>query len=202
LRRLVELLSSINYIPLITLNDLEEKSKKTAGRHLIYRLGVAAFCFMNIMLFSFPEYLDAKNLLESDFQQYFGRLSLLLSLPVVFYAATDYFVSAYKGIRRKIINIDLPIALGIIALFTRSAYEIISQTGAGYMDSLAGLVFFLLIGKWYQNKTYQALSFERDYKSYFPVAVTAIDSEDKEYSKPLNELQIGDRINKTVPTRL
>jgi len=194
LRRLVEILSSINYVPLITLNDLEEKSKKTAGRHLIYKLGVAAFCFMNIMLFSFPEYLDAKNLLESDFQQYFGWLSLLLSLPVVFYAATDYFVSAYKGIRRKIINIDLPIALGIIALFSRSAYEIISQTGAGYMDSLAGLVFFLLIGKWYQNKTYQALSFERDYKSYFPVAVTAIDDENEEYSKPLKELQIGDRI--------
>jgi len=194
LRKLVELLVSINYVPLITLGDLEEGSKKKASRNVIYKLGIAGFCFMNIMLFSFPEYLDAKNLLEKDFQQYFGWLSLILSIPVVFYAASDYFISAYKGLRNKIINIDVPIALGIIVLFARSAFEISTHSGAGYLDSLSGLVFFLLIGKWYQNKTYQALSFERDYKSYFPVAVTTLNEKNEEESKPLKNLGIGDRI--------
>jgi len=97
-------------------------------------------------------------------------------------------------LRKKIVNIDVPIALGITVLFLRSAYEILSQAGPGYLDSLSGLVFFLLIGKWYQGKTYQALSFERDYKSYFPVAVTIIDEEGVETTKPLRNLKIGDRI--------
>jgi Cu+-exporting ATPase len=115
-------------------------------------------------------------------------------LPVVFYAATDYFISAIKGLRKRIINIDFPISLGIFVLFARSAWEIIGETGVGYLDSLSGLVFFLLIGKWYQGKTYQALSFERNYKSYFPVAVTIINEDNHETSIPLKELKIGDRI--------
>jgi Cu+-exporting ATPase len=127
-------------------------------------------------------------------RQNFSYLNLAFSLPVLFYAASDYLVSAYKGLRKKIINIDVPIALGIIVLFTRSAYEIISGTGAGYMDSLSGLVFFLLIGKWYQGKTYQALSFERDYKSYFPVAVTILGDDGEETTIPLKSLKVGNRI--------
>ena len=59
-------------------------------------------------------------------------------------------------------------------MFSRSAFEILTEVGVGYLDSLAGLIFFLLIGKWYQGKTYRALSFDRDYKSYFPLAVTKI----------------------------
>jgi Cu+-exporting ATPase len=71
-------------------------------------------------------------------------------------------------------NIDVPIALGISVLFLRSAYDVITQSGPGYFDSLTGLVFFLFLGKFFQRKTYESLSFDRDYKSYFPVAVTRL----------------------------
>lgn len=57
-------------------------------------------------------------------------------------------------------------------LFFRSSWEVITHTGAGYFDSFAGLVFLMLIGRWFQQITWNRLSFERDYKSYFPVAVT------------------------------
>ena len=68
-------------------------------------------------------------------------------------------------------NLDVPIVLGIIALYVRSVIAIFSGEGPGYMDSFAGFIFFLLIGKWFQSKTYQWLSFDRDFRSYFPVAV-------------------------------
>ena len=55
-------------------------------------------------------------------------------------------------------------------LLLQSIFEILTQSGAGYLDSLAGLVFFLLIGRWFQQKTYGRISFERDYQSYFPIA--------------------------------
>ncbi len=188
LRELVELLSTIGYTPAINFSDLDETAKSKIDRTFVYQLGVAGFAFGNIMLLSFPEYL---GLGESVFQKWFGYLNILLSLPVVFFSGRDYLKSAWSGIKRKALNIDVPISLGIITLFGRSVFEIITHSGAGYLDSLAGLVFFLLIGKWFQQKTYHKLSFERDYKSYFPIAA-AIKKNGDEITAPLDKIKIGD----------
>jgi Cu+-exporting ATPase len=193
LRQLAELLASIHYVPEITLDDLEEKKPSKTNRSLLIKIGIASFSFLNIMMYSFPEYVPGGHLVEQEFKHVFGWLSFVLILPVVFYSANDYYLSAWKGLKHGVISIDLPITLGIIALFLQSSYEVFSGNGIGYMDSLAGLLFFLLIGKWYQGKTYQALSFERDYKSYFPVAVTRL-SEGLEEIVPIKNLKNGDRI--------
>ncbi len=193
LRQLAELLAAIHYVPEITLDQLEKKGSLSSSRSLLVKIGIAAFSFMNIMMYSFPEYLPGGDLLEQDFKDVFGWLSFILILPVVFYSASDYFLTAYKGLKHKIISIDLPITLGILALFFESTYAVFSGNGIGYMDSLAGLVFFLLVGKWYQGKTYQALSFERDYKSYFPVAITRLTEEGEEVI-PIKNLRKGNHI--------
>ncbi len=193
LRQLAEMLSAIHYVPEITLEHLEGSKARKTNRSLLLKIGIASFSFMNIMMYSFPEYLPGGDLLEQKFKHIFGWLSFILILPVVFYSANDYYLSAWKGLKHKIISIDLPITLGIIALFLQSSYEVFTGNGIGYMDSLAGLLFFLLIGKWYQGKTYQALSFERDYKSYFPVAVTVI-VDGLETILPIRDLKKGDHI--------
>lgn len=193
LRQLVELLAAIHYLPEITLDQMDKTEKKSADRDVLLKIGVAGFSLLNVMLYNFPEYVPGGNLLEQDFIGYFGWLSFALSLPVVFYSANDYYLSAIKGLKHKMINIDVPITLGIFMLFGQSTYDIFSGNGIGYFDSLVGLVFFLLIGKWYQSKTYQALSFERDYKSYFPVAVTKL-IDGKEEHIPLSNLRKNDHI--------
>ena len=202
LKEVVELLASLGYEPQIQLDNLDKKSNSNKlNRKLLIKIGIAGFCFGNIMLISFPEYLSI-NPSEVFFRKFFGHLNLLLALPVFFYSASDYFLSAYKGLKKKIINIDFPISLGIAVLFFRSAYEVLTYTGAGYFDSLSGLVFFLLLGKLFQNKTYDALNFERDYKSYFPIAVT-LKNGMEEKSIPLSNLKVGDRIlirnNEIIP---
>ncbi len=194
LRQLVELLVSLNYIPDISLDSLHRDLKRNVNKELYYRLGVAGFCFANIMMFSFPAYLSMDEALEAFLRQNFGFLNILLGIPVAFYSGSPFLVSAWKGLRKRIISIDVPIALGILVLFTRSTCEIATGTGHGFMDSLAGLVFFLLIGRWYQGKTYEALSFERDYRSYFPVAVTVISDNLEEKIIPLRNLKTGMRI--------
>ncbi len=193
LRQLVELLASIHYIPNITLERIDKSKSKKSNKKLILKIGVAGFAFGNTMLLSFPEYIKGSMGIEKEFETVFGFLNLLFGIPVVFYSGSDYLLSAWKNLKHKIINIDMPIAIGILAIFLQSSYEIISESGAGYMDSLTGFIFFLLVGKWYQNQTYQALSFERDYKSYFPVAVTKIENE-QEHSILLENLQKGDCI--------
>lgn len=202
LRQLVTLLSSIGYEPAISLNDLEKTVKKDENRRLSYQIGVAGFCFGNIMLISFPEYFGLDSFTQGSFSKLFGYINMVLSLPVFLFSAQDYFKAAWSGLKKKFISIDVPLALGILVMFTRSAYEVISGNGIGWFDTHAGLVFFLLIGKWFQQKTFDTLSFERDYKSYFPVAVTVLKNSE-ELTVPVTALAIGDRIkirnNELIP---
>ena len=201
LKDVVILITSIGYEPQINLESVEKKSTSKSNKVIYYKIGIAGFCFGNIMLLSFPEYLSI-DITETFFRKFFGYLNLILSLPVFFYSASDYFISAYKGLRKKIINIDVPISLGIIVLFVRSVYEVVILQGAGYFDSLSGLVFFLLIGKLLQEKTYDALNFERDYKAYFPLAVT-IKQNEEEKTIPVANLMVGNRViirqNEIIP---
>jgi len=193
LRQLVELLASIHYIPEITLEHIDKSKSKKSNKKLLLKIGVAGFAFGNTMLLSFPEYIKGSLGIDEQYELAFGILNFLFAIPVVFYSGSDYLLSAWKNLKHRMINIDLPIAIGILAIFLESTYEIFSRSGAGYMDSLTGFIFFLLVGKWYQNRTYQALSFERDYKSYFPVAVTKL-VDGKEESILLEKLQKGDTI--------
>ncbi|MCF8259707.1 MAG: heavy metal translocating P-type ATPase metal-binding domain-containing protein [Melioribacteraceae bacterium] len=202
IKELVILLDAIGYEPALNLEEKNEDKNTLENKKLYYRIGVAGFAFGNIMLLSFPEYLSIEGVEVFSLKQIFGYLSLLLALPVFFYSASQYFESAYKGLKSKIVNIDVPIAIGVFVLFTRSSIEIIFNLGSGYFDSLAGLIFFLLIGKVFQNKTYETLNFERNYKSYFPIAVT-IKKADQETTIPVSKLNKGNRImlknNELVP---
>jgi len=193
LKEIVLLLSAIGYEPYISLEDYEV-GKKKLDRTLIYELGIAGFAFGNIMFLSFPEYFEVNEFWLNQYKPIFRWLMLIFSLPVVFYSAKGYFVSAYKGLNSKILNIDVPIALGVSVLFIRSVVEVVFGLGSGFFDSLTGLIFFLLIGKFFQQKTYSYLSFERDFKSYFPIAVTRLTFEGKEENVQIYDVDKGDRL--------
>ena len=190
LRTVVELLVSIHYIPDISLKTLDKKDIHSVDRTLFYKIGVAGFVFGNVMLYSLPEYFNGKPLGDS-LGTFLHYLCFVLTIPLVFYSGSDYIVSSAKNLKKGIVNIDLPIALGILALFFVTSYEVLTSRGPGYSDTLSGFLFFLLIGKWYQSKTYQSLSFDRDYKSYFPVAVTKIEN-GISLSTLLEDIAVGD----------
>lgn len=195
LRKLVELLAYIGYEPYISFQDMEDHSKRKFDRAMIYKIGVAGFCFGNIMMLSLPEYLSFGEMNNLMLKHLFSYLSLALSLPVLIYSSSEFYVSAWKGLRQKYLNIDLPIVLAIVITFTRSFYEIVSGTGSGYLDSMSGIVFFMLVGRIFQNRTYDSLSFDRDFKSYFPLGVSRLIGNDEiEESIPVSQLQKGDMI--------
>jgi len=191
LRKVAEVLTRIGYEPHISLNDLSE-TRPGINKSMIYQLGVAGFCFGNIMLMSFPEYfgIDAS---ETGLRGIFRWMNFFLAIPVLLYSAFSFYESSWKALKHKFLNIDAPIALAIIITFIRSAYEVISGTGGGYFDSMTGIVFFMLAGRILQDKTYRQLSFERDYTSYFPIAVSII-KENKEVPVTLPEVKTGDTL--------
>lgn len=193
LKQIVNLLSSIGYEPYISLENYET-GKINQDRSLTYKLGVAFFSFGNIMLFSFPEYFDVNEFWLDQYKVFFRWLIFALSLPSFFYSASGYYVSAYKSLKSGMLNIDIPIALGIVIFFIRSTFDIVMDYGSGFFDSLTGLIFFMLLGKMFQIKTYSFLSFERDFKSYFPIAVTKLHPNTSEESIAIYDVKKGDRL--------
>lgn len=191
LRKVAETLTSIGYEPYISLQDLGNK-KPAVSRRLIYQLGVAGFCFANIMLLSFPEYFSSDHM-ETGMSQAFRYLNLALSLPVFLFSAQAFYASAWKGLKHGFLNIDVPIVLAIVVTFVRSLVDVLSGAGAGYFDSMTGIVLFMLTGRILQDKTYQGLSFDRDYTAYFPIAVSVIKG-NKEIPTVLPDVKAGDTL--------
>ncbi len=195
LKTLAELLTLIGYEPNLNASLHRDVSSFVIDRRLYLQLGVAGFCAGNMMLFALPDYF-AGGELEPFFYTVFNYLNFLLSFAVL-YSAGDYLRSAFTAVRERVINMDVPITMGVAVLFFRSAYEVLSGTGTGYFDSLSGLVFFLLLGKIFQKKTYHTLSFERDYRSYFPISVMRMsrlgDAQSGTHVS-LDEIKVGDRL--------
>lgn len=192
LGQLATLLASLGYEPLISSEAAQEAKQKQLNHQtqLFIKLGIAGFCAGNAMLFSFPEYLGIE---DGSLKNLFGYLNIGLGSFAVFYSGSDYFKNVWAHIKLGKMTIELPILLGILVGYGRSVYEVFSHTGAGYIDSVSGLIFFLLIGKWFQQKSFDFLSFERNYKAYFPLVISKLEK-GVEANYPLDDIKVGDHL--------
>ncbi|WP_294243446.1 heavy metal translocating P-type ATPase metal-binding domain-containing protein [uncultured Chryseobacterium sp.] len=193
LSELAYFLTNLGYKPVISL-ETADKNIEHLDKSLLVKFAIAAFAFGNGMFLAFPEYIGGEDYWMEHYKGLFRALMCFLAIPVVTYSASDYYKSAWYGLKNGIVNIDVPIVLGIIVLFGRSLYEVATNYGPGYFDTLCGLLFFMLLGKIFQKRTYSALSYDRDYKSFYPIAVTKVDFEGKQDNILLSEVKIGDRI--------
>lgn len=193
-RQVAEMLSSIGYEPYLSITDDHDTAKKQNSINAKIKLGVVGFCFGNIMLISFPEYLGLEFHNEKALATAFRFANFLLALPVFFYGAKEFFVNSLNSYKQKYLNIDVPVALALLVTFSRSVFEVFTNTGAGYFDSMSGIVFFMLLGRTLQNATNANINFNRNYKSYFPIAVTVVDKEGETSTKKLKEIEKDDII--------
>lgn len=187
------LLDSLGYPPELRLADLEKPPVNPLTRRMWLQTGIAGFAFGNTMLFSLAVYLGLDSVSAPSFLRLFGVLSLLLSIPVVTVSARDYWLASWRALKHRQIPIEVPIAFGIVAIWGQSTWDVLSATGEGYFDSLAGLLFFLNIGRIFQQKTFDRLAFDRDYRSFFPLAVVRNRGGIEERIS-LAEVAVGDRL--------
>ena len=188
LRAIAERLASLGYEPAISVED-SAAPPPASRRRLYLQLGVAGFAFGNMMLFSIPRYANAAPL-DGGFQRLFDALNVLFALPVLLFSAADYFKSAWNAVRTRAMALDVPIALGLIALFTRSLFDIGTRRGEGFLDSFAGLVFFLLIARLFQQRMFERVAFDRTYRSFLPLTVR-VEGHGDILALPLSDLRVG-----------
>jgi Cu+-exporting ATPase len=193
LRGVAEKLAAAGYEPLFTQED-GQRRVPDARRRLYVQLAIAGFAFGNIMLFSIPRYANGAPV-QGGFQRLFDTLNIALALPVLLYSASGYFTSAWRAIKGRHITLEVPVALGLGVLFARSVFDILTSRSEGFMDSFTGLVFFLLIGRLFQQKAFDRIAFDRSFRSFLPLSVLVErDHGRRRVTTPLSHVQVGDRI--------
>ncbi len=89
IRKVVESLDQIGYEPHLSLSDISNGQNVKTDRTRWYKIGVAGFCFGNIMMMSLADYFVKANTIDPKIDLFFKIISVVLSLPVLFYAATE-----------------------------------------------------------------------------------------------------------------
>jgi Cu2+-exporting ATPase len=124
----------------------EEISRKER-RDALWRLWVAGFGMMQVMMYAYPVYI-ANGDMSADIENMMRWASLLLTLPVVFYSSAPFFRNAWRDLKLRRVGMDVPVALGVGAAFVASCWATYMQAGEVYFDSVTMFVFFLLGGRY------------------------------------------------------
>ncbi len=125
-----------------------DSEEKRAERRLLYCLGVAAFASMNIMLLSVSVWAGYGADIEPATRDLFHWVSGLIALPAAAYAGRPFFESAWSALKRRAVNMDVPISLGILLALAMSVVQTWNHAEHAYFDSAIMLTFFLLIGRY------------------------------------------------------
>ena len=124
--------------------QLAQKERRAA----VWRLFVAGFGMMQVMMYAIPAYIADAGTMSADIEQLMRWASLLLTLPVVLYSAGPFFRSAWRDLRLRRVGMDVPVALGVGSAFAASVWATVTASGEVYFDSVAMFVFFLLGGRY------------------------------------------------------
>jgi P-type Cu2+ transporter len=149
-------LNEIGY-PALPLNEYSAISDRTVQqRKMLWRLVVAVFCMMQVMMYAYPTYWSDSNDMAPDMVQLMKWASWVLTLPVMLFSATPFLSQAWASIKQRQLGMDVPVSLGILAAFVMSTLATFAPGGwwgdVVYYDSLTMFVSFLLIGRWLDVK--------------------------------------------------
>lgn len=122
--------------------------RKNERREALWRLFVAGFGMMQVMMYALPVYLSDTGDMSWDAEQLMRWASLILTVPVILYSAGPFFKGAFRDIRAGRTGMDVPVALGIAIGFIGSSYATVVGAGAVYFDSITMFVFLLLGGRY------------------------------------------------------
>lgn len=151
LPKVAETINSLGYIPHPRRYEQEAAQRLADRRTLLLRIGVAGLAAGNTMMVAVSMYQGWFTGIAPKFSAFFHWFSLLVSVPAVFYSALPFYRAALGGLRARMLHIDLPISLGILAGFFASVYQTLRGASHVYYDSICALIFLLLIGRFLQR---------------------------------------------------
>lgn len=125
-----------------------EEVSRRERRAALWRVWVAGFGMMQVMMYAFPVYIAGDGEMAPDIEQLLRWASLVLTTPVILYSSAPFFKNAWRDLRLLRVGMDVPVALGIGAAFLASVWATLTASGEVYFDSVTMFVFFLLGGRY------------------------------------------------------
>ena len=132
------------------------QGERQQSRLALWRWLVAGFCMMQVMMYAAPSYFAQPGDITPDIERLLRWASWVLSLPVVLFSCGPFFGNAWRDLSKRNISMDLPVAIGIVVTFAVSTAATFEPQGwwgrEVYFDSLTMFVFFLLTGRWLEQR--------------------------------------------------
>jgi Cu2+-exporting ATPase len=147
---------SLGYILSPALDTAASDRSRKEARLALWRWLVAGFCMMQVMMYAFPAYITQPGEMTPDIEKLLRWASWVLTLPVLLFSCRPFFENALRDLRQRSVSMDLPVALGILMTFAISSAATFEADGwwsaEVYFDSLTMFVFFLLTGRWLEQR--------------------------------------------------
>ncbi|MFT3665519.1 heavy metal translocating P-type ATPase [Piscinibacter sp.] len=173
--------------------------REAEQRKALWRLFVAGFCMMQVMMYATPAYVSEPGDITPDMLRLLQWASWLLSLPVLLFSAGPFFRGAWNSLRQRRLGMDVPVSLGIAVTFIASSGATFDPGGVFghevYFDSLTMFVFFLLGGRWLELRARHkvALSLEAG-TARLPDSVERLRADGAGEAVAIARLAAGDRV--------
>lgn len=156
LSSIAQFLDSLGYVPHPFRGARAEDARRAEDRASLIRLGVAGAIAANVMMIAIAMYAGWFGGMESGFERYFGWWSFALATPAILWPGRVFFRSALGALRHRRLHMDVPIALALAAGYAQGAVNTVRDAGPVYFDSVATLIFLLLVGRYLQQRAQRA----------------------------------------------
>ncbi|WP_199608620.1 heavy metal translocating P-type ATPase [Flocculibacter collagenilyticus] len=174
--------------------DDEEQKRNQENKNYIVRLGVAGIMTMQVMMLAFALYFGVFEGIEQSHQDYLQWISLILSTPVIFYSAFPFLHQAFNALKRKSLNMEVPVSIAIYGAYTASAVATVNNTGEVYFESICMFTFLLLLGKYLEFRArMRATEFSVNLLKYIPINARLLQN-NQTTNIPAKKLNINDVI--------
>ena len=197
-------IATIGYKPEPYRRDRGEQLRQHEQRAMLRRLGVAGIGMMQVSMLALGLYTGAIDGIEPLYRDFLRWVSLLVSMPVLFYAGAPFLSGAWRSVYAHKPGMDVPIALALILAFVASVAATVRQNGEVYFDSITMFIFLLLGARYLEMRArHYRYSFGSDLLNLLPNAAIKLDRGGKQTVVPIEQLHIGDRVlvrsGETIP---
>ncbi|MGL5006745.1 MAG: heavy metal translocating P-type ATPase [Plesiomonas sp.] len=129
-----------------------EQQYRYAMNNYLRKLGVAGLASMQVMMVAIALYLDAFSDLDDIQRWYLRWVSFIMSTPVILYSSLPFYHSAWRSLKARALNMDVPVSFVLIGAYIASAYATIIDSGEVYFESITMFAFFLLLGRFLEMR--------------------------------------------------
>lgn len=179
LSQIMASIERIGYHPSPFQQEQHEALFQQSHKAQLKRIGLAGLMTMQVMMLAIGVYFDLFGDLEKETSSFFNWISLVLSTPVVFYSGAGFYHSAYKALKAKTVNMDVPVSIALLATYFSGVWATVFEHGQVYFESVCMFIFLLLVSRFIEHQArHKAAQISANMLQYIPLTANLMVDEE------------------------